>query len=213
MYQETKQFYHLWLLAVQERDEAREHLKQSLVELSRLQECFNTILLSEDQQIPHYSYSETTDETPDHQKLYSYNNFSNESPSRFSSASSIDLVSNSTVYSSPETYDSDCYSLRTLQMGFAFEEKKDFETLVLENIGLGRMLPENGKFQQAIIEAGSLVDSLFITGPIPKWRNPPVQMLSQRPLLSHSIGKWNYGGQGIINRSFSGKMPRLSLMP
>lgn len=212
MYQETYQYYHLWRLAVQERDEAREHLKQSLAELSRIQEHFNTILLSEEQQIiPHY-YSETTDETADHQN-YSYNNFSSNSPSRFSSASSMDLVSNSTVYSSPETYDSDCYSIRSNQMGFAFQEKEDFETLVLENIGLGRVLPENGKFQQAVIEAGSLVESLFITGPIPKWRNPPVQMLSQRPVLSHSIGKWNYGGQGILNRSFSGKMPRFSLMP
>ncbi|EOA22435.1 hypothetical protein CARUB_v10003080mg [Capsella rubella] len=210
MYQKTLQFYHLWRLAVQERDEAREHLKHSLAELTRLQEHFNTIFLSEEQQIPHY-YSEATD---DHQN-YSYNNFSDDSPSRISSASTMDLVSNSTVYSSPETYDSDGYSFRSNQMGF--EHTKDFETLVLEIIGLGRVLPENGKFQQAVIEAGSLVESLFLTGPIPKWRNPPVQMLSQRPVLSNTIGKWNYGGldlgPGIRKRSSSVKMPRLSLMP
>ncbi|XP_010422918.1 PREDICTED: uncharacterized protein LOC104708119 [Camelina sativa] len=198
MYQETLQFVHLWRLAVQERDEAREHLKHSLAELSRLQECFNTIFLSEEQQIP-YCYSEAKD---DHQ-IYSYNNFSDDS------ASSMDLVSNSTVYSSPETYDSECYSFRSNQM--AVENRKDFETLVLEIIGLGRVLPENGKFQQAVIEAGSLVEPLFITGPIPKWRNPPVQMLSQRPVLSNTIGKWNYGGMelgpGILKRSSSGKVP------
>lgn len=207
MYQETRQYYHLWRLAVQERDEAREHLKHSLAELSILQEHFNTILLSEEQQIPHY-YSETTDEITNHQN-YSYNNFSDDSPSRFSSASSMDLVSNSTVYSSPEICDSDCYSLQSN----AFENRKDFETLVLEIIGLGRVLPEDGKFQQAVIEAGSLVESLFITGPIPKWRNPPVQMLSQRPVLSNNIGRWAYGGSGILKRSFSGKIPRFSLMP
>lgn len=211
MHQETQRVCHLWRLAVQERDEAIEQLKHSLAKLSRLQEQLNTLWLSEEQQILHY-YPEPTDETTYHQN-YSYNNFSDDSPSPFSSASPLEFASNIT---SPEIHDSDCYSFRSNQMGYdVVENRRDFETVVLETIG--GVLPEKGKFSQAVKNAGQLLESLFITGPVPKWRNPPVQMSSQIPVLSNNIGKWIYGGLELgpetLNRSFSGKMPRFSLMP
>ncbi|ESQ40932.1 hypothetical protein EUTSA_v10015775mg, partial [Eutrema salsugineum] len=155
MYQETLQFYHLWRLAVQERDEAREHLIHSLAELSQLRELLKTVSLSEEQTKPLY-YSETKEETTVH-KNWSYDHFS------------IAIL----------MCDSDCYSFPSNQLGFIAENRIDFETYVLEIIG--GVLPENGKFLQAVGEAGSLVDSLFITGLVPKWRNLPVQLSSQSP--------------------------------
>ncbi|VVB13895.1 unnamed protein product [Arabis nemorensis] len=207
MYQETLQFYHLWRLAVQERDEAREHLKHSLTKLSQFQELFDTILLSEEQKLSLY-YPQTTDEATDQ--------FSGDSPSQFSSAPPMDFVSNSVVNNpSPASCDSDSYSFQSNKMGSGVENLRDFETVVLEMIG--GVLPENGKFLQTVSEAGSLVESLFITGPIPKWRNPPVQLSSQRPVLRSNItGNWKYGGlefgSGILNRSFPSKMSQFSLM-
>ncbi|KAF2599013.1 hypothetical protein F2Q68_00007205 [Brassica cretica] len=95
------------------------------------------------------------------------------------------------------------------------EKTRDYETVVLEMIG--GVLPENGKFFKAVSEAGSLVESMFVTGPVPKWKNPPVLLSSQITVLSNSnAGNWNYGGlefgSGIPDRSSSGKMSQFGLM-
>ncbi|KAF3503793.1 hypothetical protein F2Q69_00045139 [Brassica cretica] len=175
MYQETQQLYQLWRLAIQERDEAREQLMHSLAELSQLRELLNTILLSKEK-IRSY-YLEPADESTGHQN-FSYNLFPGDSPSNFSvNSSPLDL------------------SVLSNQMRFVVENMRDYETVVLEMIG--GVLPENGKFLRAVSEAGSLVESLFVAGPVPKWINPPV-------LSSHITANWNYGGlefgSGFQNR-------------
>ncbi|KAJ0233920.1 Uncharacterized protein HA466_0279290 [Hirschfeldia incana] len=203
MHQETLHYYHLWKLAVQERDEAREQLIHSLAEASQLRQLFNTILWYEEQ-IPCHQ-TKATDETTQN---CNYNHFPVDSPSRFSSASPLDHVSS--VNSSPLDL-----SFGSSQMNVVVEKARDYETVVLEMIG--GMLPENGKFLQAVSEAGSLVEPLFITGPVPKWKTPPVQFASQKPVPSNSnTGNWNYGGlefgSGVPNRSSSGKMLHFGLM-
>ncbi|KAH0887985.1 hypothetical protein HID58_050414 [Brassica napus] len=186
MYQESLEIYQLWRLAIQERDEAREHLKHSLAELSQLRELYNAVLLSEQQQMITY-YPEATDQTTCHQSC-NYNHFPGDSPSRFLSLSPSDLVSNLNVDSTPLDL-----SFRSNQSRVGVESTRDYETVVLEMIG--GTLPEYGKFLQAVSEVGSLVESLFIAGPVPKWRNPPVLLSSQRPVMSnHITGNWNYGG-------------------
>ncbi|CAF1696855.1 unnamed protein product [Brassica napus] len=175
MYQESLQIYQLWRLAVQERDEAREHLKHSLAELSQLRELYNAVLLSEQQQMITY-YPEATDQTTCHQSC-NYNHFPGDSPSPF----------------------------RSNQSRVGVESTRDYETVVLEMIG--GTLPEYGKFLQAVSEVGSLVESLFIAGPVPKWINPPVLLSSQRPVMSNHITvNWNNGGLEfgslMQNRSF-----------
>ncbi|CAH8357389.1 unnamed protein product [Eruca vesicaria subsp. sativa] len=197
MHQETLHYYKLWKLAVQERDEAREHLMHSLAEVSQLQQLFNTILWYDEQIQCHQP--EVTDETTQN---CNYIHFPGDSPSRFSSASPLDHVSS--VNSSPLDL-----TFRPSQMQQVVDEKpRDYETVVLEMIG--GVLPENGKFLQAVSEAGSLVESsLFITGPVPKWKNPPVQLSSQRPVISNT-GNWNHGG--VQNRSFLSKISHFGLM-
>ena len=175
MYQETQQLYQLWRLAIQERDEAREQLMHLLAELSQLRELLNTVLLSKEK-IGSY-YLEAADESTGYQNC-SYNLFPGDSPSNFSvNSCPLDL------------------SVLSNQMCFVVENMRDYETVVLEMIG--GVLPENGKFLQAVSEAGSLVESLFVAGPVPKWINPPV-------LSNHITGNWNYGGlefgSGFQNR-------------
>ncbi|CAH8281819.1 unnamed protein product [Eruca vesicaria subsp. sativa] len=183
MDQESQQFYQLWRLAVQERDEAREQLMHSLAELSQLRELLNIILLSEGKITSNY-YLEAADESTIHQNC-SYN------------LSPGDSSSYTSVNTSPLNL-----SVRSNQMGFVVEEMRDFETVVLEMIG--GVYPENGKFLQAVSEAGSLVESLFIAGPVPKWITSPVQLSSQKPVLSKNIitgnGIWNYGGLVFQNQ-------------
>ena len=192
MNQESLQIYQLWRLAVQERDEAREHLKHSLAELSQLRELYNAVLLSEQQQMTTY-YPEATDQTTCHQSC-NYNHFPGDSPSP------SDLVSNLSVDSTPLDL-----SFRSNQSRLGVESTRDYETVVLAMIG--GTLPEYGKFLQAVSEVGSLVESLFIAGPVPKWINPPVLLSSQRPVMSNHITvNWNNGGLEfgslMQNRSF-----------
>ncbi|CAN7121091.1 hypothetical protein BRARA_B00336 [Brassica rapa] len=203
MHQETLHYYNLWKLAVQERDEAKEQLMQSLAEASQLRQLFDTLLLYEEQIRCHQP--ETKDETTQN---CNHNHFPVDSPSRLSSPSPLDF--GSSVYSSPldPTFPSS-------QMHVVAEKTRDYETVVLEMIG--GVLPENGKFFKAVSEAGSLVESMFVTGPVPKWKNPPVLLSSQITVLSNSnAGNWNYGGlefgSGIPNRSSSGKMSQFGLM-
>ncbi|CAN6805664.1 unnamed protein product [Brassica oleracea] len=198
MNQESLQIYQLWRLAVQERDEAREHLKHSLAELSQLRELYSAVLLSEQQQMTTY-YPEAIDETTCHQNC-NYRPFPGDSPSRFLSLSPSDLVSNLSVDSTPLDL-----SFRSNQSRVGVESTRDYETVVLEMIG--GTLPEYGKFLQAVSEVGSLVESLFIAGPVPKWINPPVLLSSQRPVMSNHITvNWNNGGLEfgslMQNRSF-----------
>ncbi|VFR03273.1 unnamed protein product [Cuscuta campestris] len=44
---------------------------------------------------------------------------------------------------------------------------------VMEGLGEGKPLPQNGKFLQAVLEAGPLLQTVMVTGPLPRWRNPP----------------------------------------
>ncbi|XAR72147.1 hypothetical protein NMG60_11018684, partial [Bertholletia excelsa] len=45
-----------------------------------------------------------------------------------------------------------------------------------ESSGLKKPLPENGKFLQAVTEAGPLLQTLLLAGPLPRWQNPPPQL-------------------------------------
>lgn len=41
---------------------------------------------------------------------------------------------------------------------------------------IDKPLPENGKFLQAVMQAGPLLQTLLLAGPLPQWRHPPPPM-------------------------------------
>ncbi|GER55408.1 hypothetical protein STAS_33059 [Striga asiatica] len=50
-------------------------------------------------------------------------------------------------------------------------------------VGLdGRALPQRGKFLEAVLRAGPLLQTLLVAGPMPRWRNPPQYQMMQLPL-------------------------------
>ncbi|EYU39650.1 hypothetical protein ABFS82_06G185600 [Erythranthe guttata] len=49
---------------------------------------------------------------------------------------------------------------------------------VADGITLKRPLPENGKFLQAVMEAGPLLQTLLLAGPLPRWQHPPPKLNS-----------------------------------
>ncbi|XP_024004152.1 uncharacterized protein LOC18026851 [Eutrema salsugineum] len=174
MYEEILQDLSCQLtIAHREKHESSERLRQSLLQIAKLEKLVNNILLSGQQQVPPYYYTEAIDETNRLQNC-NYIHFSGDSPSGFSIASPLDNFVSSPPgeNDSPAISDSASYGSSSNQMGFDVHNRRDFETVVLEIIG--GVLPENGKFFHSVSEAGQLLQSLLVTGPVPKWINPPV---------------------------------------
>ncbi|KAK8515750.1 hypothetical protein V6N13_139279 [Hibiscus sabdariffa] len=49
----------------------------------------------------------------------------------------------------------------------------DSATAVINDIAKWRTLPQQGKLVHAVMEAGPLLQTLILSGPLPRWRNPP----------------------------------------
>lgn len=83
-------------------------------------------------------------------------------------------------------------------------------SLIIDSLARGRVLPQKGKFLKAVMEAGPLLQTLLVGGPLPRWRNQPqmhtchippvsirgrhVEDLGQRPTSSVGGSLMNYGG-------------------
>ncbi|KAL8057462.1 hypothetical protein ABFX02_04G185500 [Erythranthe guttata] len=52
-------------------------------------------------------------------------------------------------------------------------KKVDEGNLVIDRLVKGKSLPKRGKFLQAVVEAGPLLQNILVAGPLPMWRNPP----------------------------------------
>ncbi|KAK7404612.1 hypothetical protein VNO78_05567 [Psophocarpus tetragonolobus] len=59
----------------------------------------------------------------------------------------------------------------------------DPATAVIDCIANKRDLPQKGELLQAVINAGPLLKTLLLAGPLPTWRNPPPQNITV-PLLA-----------------------------
>ncbi|XP_057458725.1 uncharacterized protein LOC130749392 isoform X2 [Lotus japonicus] len=57
--------------------------------------------------------------------------------------------------------------------GFQKPATIDFESSVIDYLAKGKVLPQKGKLVEAVRDAGSLLETLLVAGPLPKWRNPP----------------------------------------
>ncbi|KAK9157901.1 hypothetical protein Scep_004475 [Stephania cephalantha] len=74
----------------------------------------------------------------------------------------------------------------------------DQASAAIDNLLSGKPLPQQGKLLQAVMEAGTLLQTLLVSGPLPRWRNPPpVQTLQMPPLSIKGCEpqEINYSGQ------------------
>ncbi|PRQ33897.1 hypothetical protein RchiOBHm_Chr5g0062781 [Rosa chinensis] len=51
--------------------------------------------------------------------------------------------------------------------------KADPANEIIDNFVRGRPLPQKGMLLQAVMDAGPLLQTLLVAGPMPRWRNPP----------------------------------------
>jgi Protein of unknown function (DUF1635) len=49
----------------------------------------------------------------------------------------------------------------------------DYGSVIIDELAKQRPLPEKGNLMQAVINAGPLLQTLMVAGPLPTWRNPP----------------------------------------
>lgn len=63
--------------------------------------------------------------------------------------------------------------------------KFDRYSLVIDNLSRGKSFPQQGKFLQAVLEAGPLLQTLFVSGPLPRWQNPPQLQPFEIPTASN----------------------------
>ncbi|KAI3429103.1 uncharacterized protein J3R85_008753 [Psidium guajava] len=52
---------------------------------------------------------------------------------------------------------------------------------VIDDLVVGKTLPEKGNFLRAVMEAGPLLQTLLLSGTLPRWRNPPPPKLFNIP--------------------------------
>ncbi|KAE8678927.1 TOX high mobility group box family member 4-A [Hibiscus syriacus] len=60
----------------------------------------------------------------------------------------------------------------------------DSATAIIDDIAKGRSLPQKRKLLQAVMEAGPLLQTLIVAGPLPRWRNPPPFQAFKIPSVS-----------------------------
>ncbi|KAK4783854.1 hypothetical protein SAY86_018222 [Trapa natans] len=51
--------------------------------------------------------------------------------------------------------------------------KIDYRPCIIDHLAKGKVLPPKGKLLQAVTDAGPLLQTLLLAGPLPRWRNPP----------------------------------------
>ncbi|XVE61818.1 hypothetical protein DITRI_Ditri06bG0069700 [Diplodiscus trichospermus] len=174
MHQETTNvLYQLLSDACHERDEARAQLKRSMAEISELKKLLNKILpsnLAETSSV--VSHVQADNRNQDDSCT------DNGISGKLLNASLIDS-SNLVLLKNPFVQDSNG---RTQMGQFSSNGLAvDHASKVIDALVKGKPLPDKGRFLEAVFDTAPLLETLVITGQLPKWRNPP-------PLLSILIG-------------------------
>ncbi|KAI3682429.1 hypothetical protein L1987_82405 [Smallanthus sonchifolius] len=180
----VKQLLESLKIACQERDEAKD----------QLQKLLNKIMVPNDQQ----KFKTTNPLMPscvDHVRQYhqgplmipakanssntgsnslseAYNRSSSPVDSLFDPISSPEFSNINVETPFVQDYDQNGGFSNTMN-GLANAQNVDQDTLVMEGMIKGKTLPKKGNLLKAVVEAGPLLQTLLLAGPLPKWRNPP----------------------------------------
>ncbi|KAE8688863.1 ABC transporter B family member 20-like isoform 1 [Hibiscus syriacus] len=162
--EELEFMLHLLNLAYQERDEARDQLQKMLNKLIPYETPFMIAAKTNSSITESNSLSDT------------YNNHHSHGSSPVDSL--FDAVTSPDF---PIIKMADSSGIGLLNQPFASvlvpstvaTKVVDAETAVIDNLARGKTLPEKRKLLQAVMEAGPLLSTLLVAGPLPRWRNPP----------------------------------------
>ncbi|XVE96821.1 hypothetical protein REPUB_Repub02eG0256000 [Reevesia pubescens] len=198
MHQETANvLYQLLYEACQERDEAREQLKRSMAEISELKKLLNKLLPSNSAETssaishiqPDNPKQEILKGNLDMKDTASDDSSATNSMSRTLFTASLTDSSNLALLKKSFVQDSGS----RIQMGrFSSKDLEDNPgSKLIDALVKGKPLPEKGRLLEAVLDTPPLLETLMITGQLPKWRNPP-------PLPSNIIGNDDHS---LINQN------------
>lgn len=155
-----KQLVQLLKFAIQERDEARNQLQKFLNKSTPIENFPNVPLFHADSPVMKQGKANSgLTDSDSISATYNYHSHGSSPVDPF-----LETVT------SPDFSNMHLFSQETAPiMGPKFDE----ESLIIDNIAKGRVLPQKGKFLQAVLGAGPLLQTLLLAGPLPRWRNPP----------------------------------------
>lgn len=166
-------------IAYQERDEARDQLYRLLDKLaSPLDSSFNDLLHG-----PAYSLGPQHDIYPVPAKANSSVTESDNSQSPVESF--YDVVSSPDSSSLMLANQQSNSFIQEYGVGSLLGQQIDPGTAMIDELAMGKVLPQKGKLLEAVMEAGPLLQTLLVAGPLPQWRDPPpLQPISVPPMVS-----------------------------
>lgn len=189
MHQNTSDvLYQLLSNACQERDEAREQLKRSVVEIYELRKLLNKFLPSNSAQtssvVPHVKLENRDREIlkgSDGTTIFETNSSAADgmiSPmTLFNNASSLTDSSGNLSLMGKSVVQQDfggCIQMgKCSSKGYSEIFNPIPASMVIDSLVKGKPQPEKGRFLDAVLDTAPLLETLMITGQLPKWRNPP----------------------------------------
>ncbi|KAI4368819.1 hypothetical protein MLD38_017334 [Melastoma candidum] len=189
----TRHLQCLLKAAYQERDEARDQLQMLLHKLplsitpesSSLSPVFNPVSLVEN---PHMIPGKTSSGVTESSSL-SLSHGTSPASSFLDPVSSPELSNpyNAAVDSSGGI--GICLSSKGLDVG----------SRIIDDLARGRLLPQKGKLLVAVTEAGPLLQTLLVAGPLPRWRNPPPLLPIRIPALANAGQKPQMCSAAFLN--------------
>ncbi|XVF76582.1 hypothetical protein PTKIN_Ptkin13bG0277300 [Pterospermum kingtungense] len=206
MHQETTDImYQLLSEARHERDEAREQLKRAVVEIYELRKLLSKFLPSNSAETSSLSSRVDLDNRiqeilkGSHTISEAYNNYNSDDPSAANG-----VISRALFNANP----SGTNSLALVKKSVVQDASSRSYLLVnpaskvIDNLVIGKALPQKGRFFEAILDA-PLLETLMITGQLPKWQNPP-------PLAANLIGN---DDRSLISQSQRAIINPISAIP
>ncbi|CAA3029775.1 Hypothetical predicted protein, partial [Olea europaea subsp. europaea] len=162
----VKQLIQLLKIAIQERDEARIHLQNYLNRSLPLTSPKENLAV-----LPHFQADSSL------LKPGKANSSVTESNSLSETYNSSPIDSLFDAVTSPELSNINLVA-KPCAPGI------DRASMIIDNLVVGRALPQKGKLLQAVVESGPLLQTLLVAGSLPRWRNPPRLQPFQIPPVS-----------------------------
>ncbi|CAN4102441.1 unnamed protein product [Withania somnifera] len=175
----NNQLIQLIKIAYQERDEEIDHLQKLLNKMNQSQIYANSPLVKEPKA------NSSTIESNSLSETYNYQSHNSSSPVE----SFLDVVTSPELSNDINVADylplvNDSVIPVSFYVVPQEVPKFDRGSLVIDSLVKGKKLPQQGKFLQAVLEAGPLLQTLLVAGPLPRWRNPPQFKPLHIPLVS-----------------------------
>ncbi|TKY67314.1 hypothetical protein E2542_SST10206 [Spatholobus suberectus] len=211
------ELFNLLKMAYQERDEARCQLHKLMNQLTpssptRLQNTFDTQSLVMFPSAKANSSITESDNSLSHGSPQVDSFFDTVSSPEFTNINAGDPI-NKVSYLNQHLVQDFNFSAPPALMVPSEKPGSDAATAVIDCLAKERGLPQKGKLLQAVIDAGPLLKTLLLAGPLPTWRNPPpfqnirVPPLAIKKCDATSIDPITFGESG--NSLLKPKLPPL----